>query len=771
MREVGLFIKVGDAYKQLQLFNDETIEFNSSLQNVQDISKVFSDFTQGFTIPASRYNASIINYFEESSINQIYDYQVQFDAYIEIDTILFRRGKITIDKGQLKDGSAYCYNVQFFGNLATLKDTFGELKLSDLDLTPYSFEYSGANVEERIINPIIDYDVRYPLISSKRVWSYGDATANDISTIPGSISLGELLPAIKVNALIEAIETRFGITFNSVFFQSKAFNRLFLYLKNASNSTVNFAFDNLTFDSVTGDLITRTVDLTNSTISYSSAPTISIGGSLVPISNVDFSINVTAVTDVNAIYSVQCFKNGVLVATINGQGVNEYAVFTDTINEGIEAVISFRINSESGNTIDAEIISSYSSGLLNEVDPITIVCDSITPNLDLNLNALCPDIKISDFISGIVKQFNLTIDPISATEFQIETLESWYSKGRILNITNDTSDTFDVNRVKLYKQINFNYLQSETILNRKFAGFNQGEYGNLRNPFQNDGSDFKIDLPFENLLHQKFTDINIQVGYCIDQNGNPITPKPLLLYMNDNQSIADNPIEMFAGELGFITLNSYMPFGQDLKYNQQYYSLNWGAEISSFYLNTILNSLYQTYWSNYLTTLYDLRQRLSTFKARLPLSKLTTLKLNDRLVIEDKRYIINDYKTNLTTGLVELNLLQDFRDILTPLIFNMPESAVCFEVMVFIPNGATEFEITTATAGVTITPDTASEDSLVTICIPISSEITITTEDEIDITTEDGETLITEDSASGTITLNINYNNGTSNQIIVTRNA
>jgi hypothetical protein len=91
--------------------------------------------------------------------------------------------------------------------------------------------------------------------------------------------------------------------------------------------------------------------------------------------------------------------------------------------------------------------------------------------------------------------------------------------------------------------------------------------------------------------------------------------------------------------------------------------------------------------------------------------------------------------------------------------------------MEFIPNGATEFEITTATAGVTITPDTATEDSLVTVCIPTSSETTITTEDEIDITTEDGETLITEDSASGTITLNINYNNGTSNQIIVTRNA
>jgi hypothetical protein len=758
MREVGLFIKVGDAYKQLQLFNDETIEFNSSLQNVQDISKVFSDFTQGFTIPASRYNASIINYFEESSINQIYDYQVQFDAYIEIDTILFRRGKITIDKGQLKDGSAYCYNVQFFGNLATLKDTFGELKLSDLDLTPYSFSYDNAEVKERIINPILDYDVRFPLISSSRVWEYGVGGSTDISISTYGIETSELLPAIKVNALIEAIETRFGITFKSVFFESKPFNRLFLYLKNASNSNVTFDFDNLIFDLISGAGGPFSADVPTSTLIYNS--------DTLAVDTFRTAINVTAVTDVNKYWSVQCFNNGVLVGNITqARGTGEYTIYIQNNFNGLNSNLTFRVNAETGNSLDIEV-KGYAVDGAYSYPPLIVTCLTITPNLDLNLNALCPDIKISDFISGIVKQFNLTIDPISATEFQIETLESWYSKGRILNITNDTSDTFDVNRIKLYKQINFNYLQSETILNRKFAGFNQGEYGNLRNPFQNDGSEFKIDLPFENLLCQKFTDTEIQVGYSIDQNSNPITPKPILLYMNDSQNIISAPFYLETD-----VINTYMPFGQDLKYNQQYYSLNWGAEISSFYLNTILNSLYQTYWSNYLTTLYDLRQRLSTFKARLPLSKLTTLKLNDRLVIEDKRYIINDYKTNLTTGLVELNLLQDFRDILTPLIFNMPESAVCFEVMVFIPNGATEFEITTATAGVTITPDTATEDSLVTICIPISSEITITTEDEIDITTEDGETLITEDSASGTITLNINYNNGTSNQIIVTRNA
>jgi hypothetical protein len=62
-------------------------------------------------------------------------------------------------------------------------------------------------------------------------------------------------------------------------------------------------------------------------------------------------------------------------------------------------------------------------------------------------------------------------------------------------------------------------------------------------------------------------------------------------------------------------------------------------------------------------------------------------------------------------------------------------------------------------------------DSLINICIPDFNEITITTEDEIDITTESGELLITEDSPTSTITILVTFDNGTTNEIIIIRNA
>ena len=55
MRQVVLYIKDNSGNYQLtEMFKDETITITSKLQDVRDISKVFTDFSQPFTIPASK---------------------------------------------------------------------------------------------------------------------------------------------------------------------------------------------------------------------------------------------------------------------------------------------------------------------------------------------------------------------------------------------------------------------------------------------------------------------------------------------------------------------------------------------------------------------------------------------------------------------------------------------------------------------------------------------------------------------------------------------
>jgi hypothetical protein len=72
-RRIQVFIEPvidsGD-YLQLELFNDEQIVVNSSVQNISDISKVFTDFSQSFTVPASTINNAIFKHFYQSDIGE-----------------------------------------------------------------------------------------------------------------------------------------------------------------------------------------------------------------------------------------------------------------------------------------------------------------------------------------------------------------------------------------------------------------------------------------------------------------------------------------------------------------------------------------------------------------------------------------------------------------------------------------------------------------------------------------------------------------------------
>ena len=92
-------------------------------------------------------------------------------------------------------------------------------------------------------------------------------------------------------------------------------------------------------------------------------------------------------------------------------------------------------------------------------------------------------------------------------------------------------------------------------------------------------------------------------------------------------------------------------------------TLNWGVEISSYFLEPINNSLFNNYYLAYLNNLYSLKSRMVKVKMRLPYLELLNLRLNDRIVIRDKRYIINQYTTDLTTFESDFELIQDFRSL------------------------------------------------------------------------------------------------------------
>jgi hypothetical protein len=646
--------------RKIDLFNDEKISVTSSIQNINDISKVFTDYSQSFTIPASKNNNQIFKHWYENAIDNGFNQLTRYDGFIEIDTKIFRVGKWQLESASIKQNKIEDYKLTFYGNLLSLTDRFGDDKLQDLTtLNDYTIEYSGDNVKS-LIQTTSDEDVLFPLISSNRVWQFGGGGANDISSSSNPIVFNELAPAIKISRVLNAIESKYGVTFNGNFLTQSRFDKAFLWLKNkeifsqlSAPSRINFIGTPYQFNE--GGFVD--FDLTNDVYYSSLIPQMTY-----PICKLQLSLT----TSCNWI--INFYKSGALYYTMTGNGssidINAIAEEWDG-----QSLIPYYM------TIQTSIPVNYSGTFYSEWQGYDTYNNSFIQNFTsiavggitgatLDLTKYAPDMKVADFISGILKMFNLTAFSENETDYTFEQLENWYYQGAIKNFTQYTTTDLEFERIKAYKSIIFEFEKSESFMNRAFYDNAGREYANLKYQFNIDGSDFNIKLPFETLLFNKFSSNNLQVAYSIDKKFAPYITKPVILYKLDNVNIGAD----FYFNTGSTTsaISNYNVFGQDVYYNGQTHSLNFGQEISSYFLDSIPNSLFADYYFNYLSNLYSLKSRLVKVKMRLPYNELLNLKLNDRIVIRDKRYIINQFTTDLTTFEVSMELIQDFRSINFP---------------------------------------------------------------------------------------------------------
>jgi len=682
MITVGIYIKdsVTLEYNRVELFNDEKISVNSSIQNVNDISKTFTDFSQTFTVPASKQNNKIFRHWYDNSNDSSFSTLVKSDAYIEIDTIPFRSGKIQLESCNVKDGQPQDYSITFIGILGNLKDKFNGLYLKDLNQnTNYDFIYNGTVVRDKVSNPLSNYDIMFPLISSKRNWKYGGGGADDISISANGIKFSELFPAITLRAVFNMIETQFGITLNGfIDASSDRFYNAYLYLKNSDEFAFKPTYEIISFQNTSG--------LTNfgsSPINLFKVPplvsnvisTNNLSVSTFYSRNVKITITPTAA---GRIYTVKTYQNNYLISTQQKTSIVGAQVFNQ-VSVGEDSDIRFEITSDQTLTFNASVLLT---SINNSTFPDSTVTQTLSKSSNqtisvpkLSVKDYFPEMKIEDFFSGVLKMFNLTCYSTDGINYTLDTIEDYYSAGNTIDITKYIkSDTINLNRVKTYKKINFEYEKSESVINVGFMSVNGIEYGSLNyenNP-PTEGEDYAIKLPFENLNFQNLTPTltapnnRFQVGYSLKPDLTRYIPKPMILYVYTLGSPVSTPNYYFFTDLvgTVFLLNTYTAFGQETfdTINSDFYSLNFNEQQSTLNNEPIPNGLYETYYKNYLVNIFNYKARLIKVSGILPTSLLTTLKLNDRLIIRDKRYLINTFTTDLTTGEVQFELLTDFRE-------------------------------------------------------------------------------------------------------------
>ena len=700
---------INGALEQVDLFEDETISLTSKIQDVRDISKVFTDFSQSFTLPASKRNNKIFKHFYNYFISEgAFDARKKINAKIEINYIPFRDGKVFLNGVKMKNNKPYAYNITFFGNTVSLKDLMGDDELSELPyLDQWTHSYNANNVKTGLTTgisvsgaPNADAsDIIYPPISAETRWYYSSASVNS-STIQGNLSYlnsashqdvgmlyTDLKPAIKVSRIIEAIESKYGVVFNG-FFDTTPISNLYLWMSREKGRIGGTSGqDNTkvlgTWSQTSGDTII-TISSDGTELRYNDDPL---------ADRVRYRLTITPATGNESIsYTVYTYLNDVLYSTDSGlTGTNTVEIDSDGFelyNTPVKYVVATTTSFSFTPTLQVDATDRSGGNLQTEY----LTCGLLSSLSQIIITSQLPKIKVYDFFSGLLKMFNLIIyyedDRADANygRIIIKSLDDYYSDNpAIFDITQyvDSSET-DIESTIPFSEIDFSYEEGKTLLMKQHKeAFNQ-DFGDeeFRPTGIDRGKPYKVKVPFEHLKYERLIDENtgsnttIIWGYSAGDNFKPDAdsqPHPTANY----DSVLTKPV-LFYGErrtsgLTSINWSSSTPHSELTSYwsalnTNEFgtssvapdYTLNFDNEIDEYTFTDYggtSNSLFKVWYKTYIEDVFNAKKRIFKLTAHLPNSVLLKYNLNDRFQIGDKVFTINSIDTNLKTGESKLELL------------------------------------------------------------------------------------------------------------------
>ena len=686
MQTIELYIEG----QRVDMFKDESVSLTQSIQNIKDISKVFTDFSKTFTLPASKTNNKIFKHYYNFDIENGFDARTKKDAIIELNHLPFRNGKIKLEGVDLKNNVAHTYKITFFGSTIVLKDILGEDKLSSLSsLNALSETYSPTDIETGLKrNPTIN-DVVVPLIThTKRLFydsttghAHGDLYSGNLYYESGNghehgVAWNELKYALRIHNIIEAIQSEYSeIIFSDDFFvdTNERYYKLFMWL-HRKKGDVGAGTQVTEYTSLI-DGWTTDIGLVSRMINNSTFKIVDTG-----ISVGNFTLTLTRAT--TQPYDISILKDGLPIYTqSNITSTNKVINLVSSAQDNAEYEVVLKYE----NAISfSDIVWTYSA----ETDPGFFETDTFRTNsfsvleiFEFIITEQIPEMKIIDFLTGLFKMFNLTAYVERNTNIiKVLTLDDFYANYNSYNISKYIDvEKSSVNVALPYKEVSFSYEDTESFLaanhNQLFGqewaeeSYNGGS--NL------DGGLYKVKLPFSHMKYERLIDVNdnstttIQWGYSVDDNQDSYIGKPLLFYpvLNNIQDGGVNEGISFVNAVdseGVYTSHKEITGSIVMPSNAVSFSsstntanINFKAEKNEYWGTDFKSTLFKDYYQDYIVSVFNPSNRLTKVTAYLPLNVLLNYTLSDRFIINGHSYKINTITTNLETGKSQLELLND----------------------------------------------------------------------------------------------------------------
>ena len=688
---------------RVDLFKDESVTITDTIVNAKDVAKVFTTFSQQFSLPASSTNNLIFKHYYNWNITLgSFDARVRVSAILKLNGVDFKIGKVKLNSVSMKNNKAYSYKVIFYGETVTLNDTLGEDKLSALsDLNTLSLNYNTSTIKAKLqVDPATN-DIITPLITSgasgtqSRLFYNSDNSAhlNDTGNLyyhTGSshdhgVLFSDLKYALRVDRIIQAIQVNYpSITFSNDFFvnSNEAYYDLFMWLHRKSGGVSNGDQISTFPTSVNGWSSSGSFICGASEVwgGMSNISTLTVCPEFASYSDSSTLFQLSLATTSSNKYSVEVLQNGASIYAASGLAgpttiKSTSGVFSDLGSPSLAAGEWTVIITVTDVITFSNITWTLTNNEPNET-PVTLtfatgsfLCDT---NFEFAITQQTPDIKIIDFLTGLFKMFNLVAYTKEDGTIFVDTLDSFYASSN----TYDISKYIDVNTSAVdvalpYRKINFTYEGLGTFLAAQWEQLNVAKWGAESYEAQGglDGEIYSVVAPFEHMQFERLLDIEdttgatqttIQWGFCVNDNQQSYIGKPILFYPILKTGGATTPISFRDTPTSHSEVTSYnLPSNSvSLSASTSTANINFGNMINEYTgLNNFTGTLYNNYYSSYIENLFLQGSRLVKYTAYLPLHIILNYTLADILIVNGQKFRINSLNINLTNNKSQIELI------------------------------------------------------------------------------------------------------------------
>jgi len=682
-------------------------DFKNVAEKTQSYSKDFNlpatkrnnrIFTQIFEITNSvESNAESFNPYVQTQCVLKQDGNVIFKGFLKLIDIVNKEGEIS-------------YNVNLYSESIILVDVLQNKLFRDLDFDELTHDYNKTNITNSwydstgitLSEPLglssFAYDaalgvnnttvLKYPFID----WT-GNLSVDSTTNYPILNKLEDAFrPFIQCKYIVDKIFNDAGFTFTSTFLNSSTFTNLFM--------DFNWGAGDMPIE-VNSNSVVGNYNATSKHYAGSSYTNLRLTFPTTSLASVNYDTSTHKITSPNN-NSEFAITYDYELAVENGSPFAGYRWFVTKADGSPSISIdelqgtlnplssgsfsgSFTITLDQGDTLEAQFKSSLSNMFYQTFDA------SITTTATVNitrgitgvteatlLNNLRGDLGQWEFIKGFINMFNLIIrqDETNPTNLLIETYDTVFNdidKGLTLadrKITHDWTNKIDASEIKLTpldlaKETKFDYIEDDKdFAANLYKNTFVEPYGSKT--FTARGNTIFVEsaevsaTPFAATIVKPLFDYTPQflTPAIYSSDGGvyqSFDNKPRILYKT-----SASPFTMTDGTSYFIPEQNgvgktnaetkYLKFSHttDLPPTSSSLDLNFEPRLMIGISGNTLNSLYQQYWANYFSELYNFDTKTMTVKVNLNAADITQFDFRNKVMIQNRAFRVNkiDYKPN-----------------------------------------------------------------------------------------------------------------------------